>query len=168
MSLSMYQASVPVFMRSLGNLSNILEKGAAYAEARKIEPTVLINDRLAPDMLPLSRQVQIAADISMRGAARLAGVEFPSNPDTEASFAELQARLTKTLAFLKTLSAKQIDGSEAKPINIQIGGNEMSFTGQDYLLSFILPNLYFHVTAAYLILRHNGVELGKADYLGAS
>jgi hypothetical protein len=168
MSLSMYQASVPVLAHMLGNLSKILAKGAAYAEARKIEPSVLINDRLAPDMLPLSRQVQIAADISVRGAARLAGVEFPSNPDTETNFAELQARLSKTLAFLKTLSAKQIDGSEAKPINIKIGDNELSFTGQDYLLNFILPNLYFHITATYLILRHNGVELGKADFLGAS
>ncbi len=167
MPLSMYQASVPVFAHVLGVLSKILDKGAAYAEARKIEPPVLIQARLAPDMLPLSSQVQIASDMAMRGAARLAGVEFPSNPDTETTFPELQARVEKTLRYLDGLSAKQIDGSEDKPITIKMRDGELAFTGQSYLLSFVLPNLYFHVTAAYLILRHNGVELGKKDFLGA-
>lgn len=166
MPLSMYKASVPVFTRNLSNLSKILDKGAAFAEARKIDPSVLINSRLAADMLPLSKQVQIAADMSMRGAARLAGAEFPNNPDTETTFPELQARLAKTLKFLEGLSASQIDGSEQRSITIKVGPNEMTFTGQDYLLNFVLPNLYFHVTAAYLILRHNGVELGKMDFLG--
>ena len=166
MSLSMYQASVPVFTRALGNLSNILDKGVAFAETRKIEPSVLINSRLAPDMLPLSKQVQIATDMAMRGSARLAGVDFTNMPDTETSFAELQARLSKTVAFVKSLTASQIDGSEAKSITIKVGPGEMTFTGQDYLLNFVLPNLFFHVTAAYLILRHNGVELGKMDFLG--
>lgn len=166
MSLSMYQASVPVFSHMLGVLSKILDKGAAYAEARKIEPSVLINDRLAPDMLPLSRQVQIAGDMAMRGAARLAGVEFPSNPDIEATFPELQQRLTKTLRFLDGISAKQIDGSEEKSITFKLGGDDVTFSGQAYLLNFVLPNLYFHVTATYLILRHNGVDLGKRDFLG--
>ena len=166
MTLSMYQASVPVFVHMLGNLSKILAKGAAFAEARKIEPSVLINDRLAPDMFPLSKQVQIATDIALRGSARLAGVDFTNMPDTETTFPELQARLSKTLAFVKSLTASQIDGSEAKPITIKVGPNDMTFTGQDYLLNFVLPNLYFHVTAAYLILRHNGVEVGKMDFLG--
>jgi len=166
MSLSMYQASVPVFSHMLGVLSKILDKGAAYAEARKIEPSVLINDRLAPDMLPLSRQVQIAGDMAMRGAARLAGVEFPSNPDIEATFPELQQRLTKTLRFLDGISAKQIDGSEEKSITFKLGGDDVTFSGRAYLLNFVLPNLYFHVTATYLILRHNGVDLGKRDFLG--
>ena len=166
MPLSMYQASVPVFIHMLGNLSKVLEKAAAHAEARKIEPSVLINDRLAPDMLPLSRQVQIAGDMAVRGAARLAGIEFPSHPDTEATFAELQERLTKTLGFLETLSADQIDGGEERSVTLKMRDGERTFTGQAYLLNFVLPNLYFHITAAYLILRHNGVELGKADYMG--
>jgi uncharacterized protein len=166
MPLSMYQASVPVFVRMLGNLSNILQKGAVFAEARKIDPAVLINSRLAADMFPLSKQVQIATDMVQRGSARLAGVDFVNTPDTETTFPELQERISKTLKFVKTLSASQIDGSEAKPIKITVGGNDMTFTGQDYLLNFVLPNLYFHITAAYLILRHNGVEVGKLDYLG--
>jgi hypothetical protein len=163
----MYQASVPVFVRMLGNLSNILQKGAVFAEARKIDPAVLINSRLAADMFPLSKQVQIATDMVQRGSARLAGVDFVNTPDTETTFPELQERISKTLKFVKTLSASQIDGSEAKAIKITVGGNDMTFTGQVYLLNFVLPNLYFHITAAYLILRHNGVEVGKLDFLGA-
>ena len=166
MSLSMYQASVPVFSHMLGVLSKILDKGAAYAEAREIEPSVLINDRLAPDMLPLSRQVQIAGDMAMRGAARLAGQEFPNNPDTETTFPELQQRIAKTVQFLDGFTAAQIDGSEEKSITVKFGDHGLTFTGQDYLLNFVLPNLYFHVTAAYLILRHNGVDVGKRDFLG--
>lgn len=166
MPLSMYQASVPVFVRTLGVLTHVLEKGAAFADARKIDPSVLINARLAPDMLPLSRQVQIAGDMVMRGTARLAGQEFPNNPDTETTFPELKERIAKTLRFLDGFTAAQIDGSEERPITVKFGDRSLTFTGQDYLLNFVLPNLYFHVTAAYLILRHNGVEVGKRDFLG--
>ena len=167
MPVSMYQASVPVFIRMFGNLSKILDKAAAHAGARKIDPAVFVNDRLAPDMFPLSRQVQIATDTAMRGAARLAGVEFPSNPDTETNFAELHERLNKAVRFLESLPADQIDGSEARPVTLKMRDGEVNFTGQSFLLDFVLPNFYFHVAAAYLILRHNGVELGKMDYLGA-
>jgi hypothetical protein len=166
MTLSMYQASVPVFAHMLGTLSAILDKGAAFAEARGIEPSVLVNARLAPDMRPLSAQVQLATDMAIRGAARLAGVEFPSNPDTESTFPELQERVNKALRFLEPFSREQIDGSEDRAITLQMRDGELHFNGQDYLLNFLLPNLYFHVTAAYLILRHNGVELGKRDFLG--
>ncbi len=166
MSLSMYQISVPVFVRMLGNLAEILKKAEAHAEAKKIDPSVLINARLAPDMHPLSRQIQIATDGAKGGAARLAGVEIPSFPDTETTFAELQARLDKTVAFLKCLSAEQIDGSEDRTITLKLGGSDVDFPGQVFLMNFVLPNLYFHITATYLILRHNGVEVGKMDYLG--
>lgn len=166
MPLSMYQASVPVFVRMLGNLSKILDKAAAFADLRGIDPSVLLTDRLAPDMLPLSRQVQIAADSALRGSARLAGVDFPSNPDTETTFAELQERLAKTLAFLETLSAGQIDGGEERVVVLPMRSGEVTFTGQTFLLNFVLPNFYFHVTTTYLILRHNGVEVGKSDFIG--
>jgi hypothetical protein len=162
----MYQASVPVFTRMLGNLSKILDKAAAFADLRGIDPSVLLTDRLAPDMLPLSRQVQIAADSALRGCARLAGVDFPSNPDIETTFAELQERLAKTLAFLETLSAEQIDGSEERVVVLPMRSGDVTFAGQAFLLNFVQPNFYFHVTTAYLILRHNGVEIGKADYVG--
>jgi uncharacterized protein len=166
MTLSMYQASVPVFVRVLGNLSAVLDKGAAFAEAKKIEPSVLINARLAPDMFPLSRQVQISSDTVKGGAARLAGIEVPSYPDTESTFPELQQRIAKTLAFVQTVKSAQIDGSEERQITLKAGPRELQFKGQDYLLNFVLPNLFFHVTAAYAILRHNGVEIGKQDFLG--
>lgn len=167
MTISMYQASVPSLIRSLSNLAAILEKAAAHAEAKKIDPSVLIGSRLYPDMLPLSKQVQIASDISRRGAARLAGVDAPDMPDTETTFAELIERTHKTIAYLRTLTPAQIDGSESKEIVLPIGGDRsMTFAGMPYLLSFVLPNVYFHVTTAYGILRHNGVELGKMDYLG--
>ncbi|MFO7478504.1 MAG: DUF1993 domain-containing protein [Methyloceanibacter sp.] len=166
MSISMYQASVPVLVRMLGVLSKVLDKGAAFAETRKIDPAVLVNARLAPDMLPLSRQVQIASDMALRGAARLAGLDFPTNPDTETTFPELEERIAKTLRFIDGLSAEQLDGSEDRPISIKVGDLDLSFNGLDYLRYFVLPNVYFHVSAAYLILRHNGVELGKRDFLG--
>jgi hypothetical protein len=167
MSLSMYQASIPVFIRVLGNLSAILDKAAAHAEAKKIDPSVLVNARLAPDMFPLARQVQIATD-GMKGcAARLAGVEIPSYPDTETTFPELKARIAKTADFLKSVRADQIDGSETRQISLKFGGQPTSFRGQDYLLTFVYPHVLFHVTTAYDILRHNGVELGKMDYLGS-
>jgi hypothetical protein len=167
MSLSMYQASVPVFIRGLGNLSAILDKAAKHAEAKQIEPSVFINARLAPDMYPLSRQVQIATDVTKGCAARLAGIEVPSYEDNEATFPELQARIAKTVAFLQSVSPSQLDGSEERPISLKLRGKEVSFLGQPYLLSFVLPNFYFHLTTTYAILRHNGLEIGKADFIGS-
>ncbi len=166
MSLSMYQASIPTFIHALTNLSSILTKAAQYAETKKIEPSVLINARLYPDMFPLSRQVQIASDGVKGCAARLAGVEIPSFADTETTFPELQERIAKTLAFLETIKADKIDGTEEKDVTLKIGGNEMSFKGQHYLLQFVIPNLYFHITTTYAILRHNGLDVGKKDFLG--
>lgn len=166
MPLSMYQASVPVFTRMFANLSAILTKAEAHAKTKKIEPAVFINARLAPDMYPLSRQIQIASDSAKGCAARLAGVEVPSFPDTETTFAELHARIKKTVDFIKTCQPKQIDGTEEKPIHLKMGDWEAKFKGQDYLLNFVLPNFYFHITTAYAILRHNGVEIGKGDFMG--
>ena len=167
MTISMYQVLIPSVVRSLNNLVGILEKGKAYAEAKNIDPTVLITSRLYPDMFPLAKQVQIASDIARRGAARLSGVEAPSMEDKETTFPELIDRLQKTLAYLQTFTPDQIDGTEEKAITLPIGGGEtMTLPGQIYLLIFVLPNLYFHVTTAYDILRHNGVELGKRDFLG--
>ena len=165
MALSMYQASVPVFIRILSNLKTILEKGMAYADAKKIDGGVLPTLRLYPDMLPLAKQVQIASD-SAKGVARLAGQEPPAFEDNEKTLPELIARVQKTIDYLKTLNAAQIDGSESKDITLKIGPAELKFTGQNYLLGFALPNFYFHVTTAYNLLRHNGVEIGKRDYLG--
>jgi uncharacterized protein len=165
MTISMYQASVPSLIRSLNNLAVILEKGATHAEAKKIEP-VLIGSRLYPDMLPLSKQVQIVSDIARRGAARLAGLDAPAMADNETTFAELIDRVQNTIAYLNTLTPAQIDGSEEKEIVLEMGKESMTFKGMPYLLYFILPNVYFHVTTAYAILRHNGVEVGKMDFLG--
>lgn len=166
MSLSMYQASIPAFIRQLNNLSAILAKGTANAAERNIDPSVFTSARLAPDMFPLTRQVQIAADIVKGCGARLAGVEIPSFADTETSFEELEARIRKTIAFLETLKPEQFEGSASKPIQIKVPNREFNFDGQSYLQSFALPNLHFHATAVYAILRHNGVPLGKSDYLG--
>ena len=166
MTLSMHQASVPVFIRALTNLSNILKKGEAHAAAKGFEPAILLGARLAPDMFSLTRQVQIACDGCVRGAARLAGAEIPSNPDVETSFADLQARIERTIAYLQTFGPDRIDGSEERQITIPLRDRTLEFTGRDFLLGFALPNIYFHVTAAYAILRHNGVELGKGDFLG--
>ncbi len=168
MTLSMYQAAIPPMTRSLNSLVGILEKGAAYAEAKKIEPQVLINFRLYPDMFPLSKQVQIASDIARRGAARLAGVEAPAMEDKETTFPELITRLKETVAYLETLTLEQIDGTETKTIELPVGSETFTFDGQSFLLYFVLPNVYFHVTTAYDILRHCGVEVGKRDYLGVS
>jgi hypothetical protein len=165
MSISMYQATIPVFVSKLNNLSGILKKAEAHAVARKIEPEVLINSRLAPDMFPLSRQIQIATDGVKGCAARLAGVEVPSYPDTEKTFAELQARIAKTVEFLKTFKANKIDGSEERKITLKLRGQDTSFLGQPYLLNFVLPNFYFHISMTYAILRHNGIDIGKADFL---
>jgi len=166
MSLTMYQASIPAFVRMLGNLSAILDKAAAHAEAKKIDPEVFINARLTPDMFPLSRQVQIATDMVKGCAARLAGIEVPRYEDNETTFAELQARIDKTKAFLQSISASQIDGSEERQITLKFGSRELSFLGQPYLLDFVLPNFHFHLSMTYAILRHNGVEIGKKDYIG--
>jgi hypothetical protein len=165
-SLGMHAASVPVFARVLTNLKAILAKGAAHAESRKLDPLVLTGARLFPDMFPLSRQVQIASDTAKGSAARLAGVEPPKFEDTEKSFPELQARLDKTLEYLHGFEPKQIDGSEERTVTLPLPQGEVRFRGQDYLLHFALPNLYFHATTAYAILRHNGVEVGKMDFLG--
>ncbi|MDP3816750.1 DUF1993 family protein [Pseudomonas sp.] len=166
MSLSMYQASIPVFIRQLNNLSNILGIAAAHAEEKKIEQSVFLNARLAPDMFALSRQVQIACDSAKGGAALLAEIEAPSHADDESSFAELQARIAKTLTFLQGISAAQIDGSEERTLSLKRRDKETHFQGQAFLLDHVLPNFYFHLTTAYAILRHNGVAIGKRDFLG--
>jgi hypothetical protein len=166
MAISMYQVSVPVFLKTLGNLSAILDKGAAFAEARKVDPSVLLGYRLAPDMLNLTRQVQIASDHAKRGTARLAGIEAPVYEDNEASFAELKARIDRTIAFIDTVKPAQIDDSEAREIALKVGGNTKTISGQTYLLHNALPNFFFHVTAAYAILRHCGVDIGKSDFIG--
>ena len=167
MTLSMYDASVPVFVRGFGNLLAILKKAEANAASRKIDPSVFVNARLAPDMFALARQVQIATDVVKGGVARLAGVEVPSYADTETTFAELYARIEKTIAFIQTVTAAQLSGSEERAISLKVGGNDLNFQGQSYLLNFVIPNFYFHVMATYAILRHNGVDLGKGDYLGS-
>lgn len=167
MPLSMYQAGIPVVIRYLNNLSTLIDKAAAHCEARKIEPSVLINFRLTPDMFPFARQVQIATDGVKGMAARLAGVDVPSYADTETTFPELKARIAKTIDFLKTFTPAQIDGTEGKEIVMKAGATEFKFKGDDYLVGFVLPNFYFHVTTAYAILRHCGVEIGKRDFLGA-
>jgi hypothetical protein len=166
MTISMYQASVPVFIRQLNNLAAILKKAEEHAEAKKIDPSVFITARLAPDMYALARQVQIASDSAKGCAARLAAVEVPSYPDTGTTFAELQARIAKTVDFLKSLKPEQIDGSEDRVVTLKMRSGEMTFRGQPYLLDFAMPNFYFHYTTVYAILRHNGVEIGKMDYLG--
>ncbi len=165
MPLSMYQFSAPVFLRHFEILKNILTKGEADAVARKIDPAVFLNARLAPDMLPLIKQVQIASDVSKGCVARLAGVEVPSYADTEMTFAELHARIDKTVDFIKSVSADKIEGSETRPVTIKVRGEDMHFKGLDYLQTFAIPNLYFHVSIAYAILRAQGVQLGKMDYL---
>jgi hypothetical protein len=166
MSLSMYHASIPTLVHMLRNLDAILAKAAAHAEAKKIDPSVLVNSRLAPDMFPLARQVQIATDMAKGCGARLAGQEPPKYEDTEASFPELSARVQKTIAYLESLKAEAIDGSETRAITLKLRNETATFHGTAYLLHFVLPNFYFHLTTAYAILRHNGVELGKPDYLG--
>lgn len=167
MSISMYKATVPVFITMLTNLSAILKKADHYAESKKIEPSALINARLAPDMFTLARQIQIATDSAKGCAARLANMEIPSFPDTETTFSQLHERLSKTISFLKTVHASEVDGSEERTISLKIAGREMNFKGQEFALHFALPNFYFHISMAYAILRHNGLEIGKKDYLGS-
>ena len=166
MTLSMYQASVPRFANMLGNLSSILDKAQAHVEAKKLDASTLTTYRLFPDMLPFTRQVQIACDTVKGAVARLAGVENPAHEDNERTIAELQERIAKTLAFIQSVNPAQIDGSEDRDIVVRRGETETHYKGMQFLLGSALPNLYFHVTTAYNILRHNGVEIGKRDYLG--
>ncbi|MDQ3188002.1 MAG: DUF1993 domain-containing protein [Pseudomonadota bacterium] len=167
MSISMYAASVPVFTQMLGGLSGLLKKAEAHAEQHKIEPEALLHARLFPTMFALRRQVQIACDFARGVSARLAGVEVPKSPDTEQTFAELQALITKTQSFIAGLSQSQFGGSESREIVTRPGTpKERRFNGQDYLLSYGLPQFFFHVTTAYALLRHNGIDLGKGDYMG--
>lgn len=167
MALNMYQATVPSLLQTLNALSTILTKAAAHAEAKKIEPTTLITARLAPDMHPLARQIQMVSDQAKGAAARLAGVEVPSFPDNEATFAELQQRITKTVDFVKSLKPAQFDGAEDRDVTLTLGGQKVSWKGSIYLFNFVFPNFYFHASTAYDILRHNGVEIGKRDFLGS-
>ena len=166
MKLSMYQASAPRFAAMLRNLAAILDKAEAHAAARKIDPAALTAFRLYPDMFPLTRQVQIACDTAKGAVARLAGMEVPKHEDTEQTFAELKARIAKTLDFVESVLADRIEGSEEREIVVRLRGQDMKFSGLQYLLGVAQPNFYFHVTTAYDILRHNGVELGKRDFLG--
>jgi hypothetical protein len=167
MAISMYQAAVPAFLQVLNSLSAILDKADAYAAERKIDEAVLLGYRLAPDMFPLIRQVQIATDHAKGCCARLAGVDVPKYADDEKTFADLKARIAKTVEFVRGFRAEQIDGSEDRDIAITAGPRQLQFKGQQYLLHFAMPNFYFHTTAAYAILRHCGVQIGKRDFLGA-
>ena len=162
----MYQASAPRFANTLRNLSAILDKAKAHAEARKIDEQVLTSARLFPDMFPLARQVQIACDSAKGTVARLAGVEIPKHEDTEKTFDDLKARIAKTIAFIEGVKAAQVDGSEEKEIVLKLRGQDVPFKGLQYLLGFAWPNFYFHATTTYDILRHSGVELGKQDFIG--
>jgi uncharacterized protein len=168
MSFSMSQASLPVFEIGLKALSAVLEKAEAYAAAKKIDASVLLNSRLSPDMFALARQVQIASDQAKNGSARLAGVEAPPYEDNETTIDQLKARIVKTIAYLKTLDLKQIDASADREITFPLGpSNKGHMKGDDYLNHFVLPNFYFHLTVAYAILRYCGVNIGKRDFLGA-
>lgn len=166
MTISMYAASVPVFKQILGSLSDLLDKADAHTAAKKIDPNALLQARLFPDMFPLTRQIIIAADFAKGACARLAGAEVPKYEDTEQSFAELKTRIAKTLAFIDTLAQDRIDGSEERDITTSAGPNSKSFKGQTYLLNYALPQFFFHATTAYAILRHNGIEIGKRDFMG--
>ena len=162
----MYQASTPCFARILRNLSSIIDKAEAHCTAKKIEPAALISARLFPDMFAFTRQVQIACDTAKGAVARLAGVDIPKHEDTEQSFAELKTRIAKTLDFIESIPAAKIDGSEEREIVLPMRSGERRFKGMQYLLGFAYPNFYFHATTAYALLRHNGVELGKMDFIG--
>ena len=162
----MYQASAPRFAAMLRNLSTLLDKAEAHCTAKKIEPSALTTFRLYPDMFPLTRQVQIACDTAKGAVARLAGADIPKHEDSEQTFADLKARIAKTVEFIESLKAERIDGTEDKEIVLAMRSGERRFKGMPYLLGFAYPNFYFHITTAYNILRHNGVELGKLDFLG--
>jgi hypothetical protein len=166
MSLSMHQCSIPVFIHSLNNLTALLKKGEMHFAKEGLDASELINARLHPDMHPLSRQVQIACDVAKGAGARISGIEAPKYDDTESTFTELYTRIDNTLHFLSALSAEAINGTEDKDITMQAGPYELEFTGSSYLIKWALPNLYFHISTAYNILRHNGVDIGKIDFLG--
>lgn len=166
MNISMYQVSVPRFANMLTNLSAILDKTQAHVEANKIDPAALTTYRLFPNMFPLARQVQVACDTAKGAVARLAGVEIPKHEDTEQTLAELKARIAKTIEFVQSIQPAQLDGTEDKDITLKRGEKSTTYKGMQFLLGHALPNFYFHVTTAYNILRHNGVEIGKRDYLG--
>lgn len=161
----MFDPSVPVFVHFLKSLSAILKKAEAHCEARKIDPAVMLTMRLFPDMFTLTRQIQIATDAAKGAGARLAGIAVPSFPDTEETFAEIQARITKTIDFLNSLKKEQIEGSETRDVTIKVQGNDRTFKAAAYLETWAKPNFFFHITTAYAILRSNGVEIGKGDYL---
>ena len=166
MTISLYDTAMGTFRNGLRALDSILTKAEAHAQARGYDPANLLRARLAPDMFDLTRQVQIACDMAKSGAARLAGVEVPSHPDTETTYAELHARVAKVLAFLDSLDRKAIDGAAGRDIVVPMRDRKLEFKGSDYLATWVLPNFYFHLTTTYAILRHNGVELGKKDFLG--
>ena len=166
MKMSMYQASVPPFTRTLKALAAILDKAQAHCEAKKIDPSVLLNFRLYPDMFNFTKQIHIAADQAKGCVARLAGQEPPKYEDNETSFAQLKDRIERTIAFINGFKPEQIDGTEDKDIKLTMGSRTMEFTGISYLQGFVTPNVYFHCATAYNILRHNGIEIGKKDFLG--
>lgn len=166
MAFSIYDASIPPMIRSLQNLSKILDKAVAQAKTTDMPLSTLLEARLAPDMHPLPNQIQIASDAAKGAAARLAGIEAPAMPDTEETFPELQERIAKTIAFLKTVKPEQLAGAEDKTITLKFPQGEMTFTGKDFLTGFALPNFFFHVTTAYGLLRHKGIQIGKMDFLG--
>lgn len=167
MPISVRAMSVDLFATALGNLAAVLEKGEAHAQARKIDPAVLVNARLAPDMHPLSRQVQIASDQAKGAVARLAGLEPPRFEDTETTFAELKERSSRTIEYIRSVPASAFEGAEERDITLQFGPRTLQLKGLDFLKRWAIPNVFFHVTTAYAILRHNGVEIGKRDFLGA-
>ncbi len=166
MNISMYNASIPVMIKMLGNLEAILDKAIVHAAARKIDDAAFVDARLYPDMFTFARQIRVATDMSKGAGARLAGIDIPKFEDNEKTLPELKARLRKAVDFLATLTPAQIDGTEARAITLTVGGNTMNFKGLDYLNHWVLPNFYFHVTTAYNLLRHGGVEIGKMDFLG--
>ncbi|KAB7739838.1 DUF1993 family protein [Parvibaculum sedimenti] len=167
MKLNMHQASIPLMLQMFGSISAVLDKAAAHCEERKIDPAILVGYRLAPDMIPLSGQIQIMTDQAKGCAARLAGIDIPSYADTEKTFDELKARIAKTADFVKSVTPDQIVGSEDREVVLKIGGNELKLKGSQYFFHFFLPNFYFHATTAYDILRHAGVQIGKRDFIGS-
>jgi uncharacterized protein len=166
MSVALYDVSIPIFTLSLNNLATILDKAASHSEEKKVDPKALPATRLIVDMLPLSAQIQIACDTAKGAAARLAGLEIPKHEDTEATISELKARVVKTLEFMRTIKPEQLQGAETREVTLQFPQSTLKFNGLNYLTNFALPNFFFHVTMAYALLRKNGVELGKRDFLG--
>ena len=165
--MSFYDASVPAFLQILGSLSGILKKAEAHCAAKNIQPDVLLAARLYPDMLPLSKQIQLACDFSAKGCARLAHIDVPSTPDTEKTFEELQQRLAKTIDYVKTFKPAQFEGADSREVTFPIGRDQsLTLKGQEFLTRFVFSNFYFHAATAHGILRHNGVEIGKKDFLG--